>query len=122
MSASQAAAYENALGLAMGAKSTASISSYAVKAYRRCAQRIRAIGATPIFLVTPSLQQLNLIYQGDAQSPGIVMAFNKPRVYPNLYVSTARRDREHLTKSGAEDFTRILAVNFLQLVRAGEIK
>jgi hypothetical protein len=114
MSASKAAAYESALALAMHAKSTTPISSYAVDAYRQCAQKIRAAGATPIFLVTPSLKQLNVAYQGDTQSPGIVMAFNDPRAYPNLYASSARRDREHLTKSGAEDFTRLLAVNFLQ--------
>jgi hypothetical protein len=122
MSGSQAAAYESALDLAMRAKSTTSISFYTVEAYRRCAQKIRAIRATPILLVTPSLKQLNVAYQGDAQSQGVVMAFNDPRAYPNLYASGARRDGEHLTKSGAEDFTRVVASDFLQLVRAGEIK
>jgi hypothetical protein len=122
MSAGQAAAYERALGLAMHAKTTAPISPYAVEGYRQCAQKIRTIGATPIFLVMPSLKQLNVAYQGDPQSPGVVMAFNDPRAYPTLYASSARRDREHLTKSGAEDFTHVMAVNFLQLVRTGEIK
>jgi hypothetical protein len=117
MSASQAAAYESALDVAMRAKSTTVISGYTIEAYRQCAKKIRAIGATPIFLVPPSLKQLNVAYQGNAQLPGIVVAFNDPRAYPNLYASSARRDREHLTKSGAEEFTRIVALNFLQLVR-----
>ena len=54
--------------------------------------------------------------------PGVVMAFNNPRVYPNLYHSSVRRDGQHLTESGAEEFTRIVAANFVELARAGEIK
>jgi hypothetical protein len=123
MSANRVTAYQSALGLGMRAKTTTFLSPYTVEAYRQCAQKIRAIGAAPIFLVTPSLKQLNIAYQGDAQPPGgIVMAFNDPQGYPNLYASSARRDREHLTKSGADEFTRVVATNFLQLVRTGEIK
>jgi hypothetical protein len=50
------------------------------------------------------------------------MAFNNPRVYPNLYHSGVRRDVQHLTKSGSEEFTRIVAANFVKLARTGEIK
>jgi hypothetical protein len=50
------------------------------------------------------------------------MAFNDPRAYPNLYRTDARRDGQHLTKSGAEEFTRIVAANFVDLARAGDIK
>ena len=50
------------------------------------------------------------------------MAFNDPRTYPNLYRSGVRRDGQHLTKSGAEEFTRIVAANFVELARAGDIK
>ena len=55
-------------------------------------------------------------------APGVVMAFNDPRTYPNLYRSGLRRDGQHLTKSGAEEFTRVVAANFVELARAGEIK
>jgi len=50
------------------------------------------------------------------------MAFNNPRAYPSLFRSGVRRDGQHLTKSGAEEFTRIVAANFVELARAGEIK
>jgi hypothetical protein len=123
MSASQTAAYERALALAMGTKPpVAFISPYTLEACRRCAQKVRGIGATPIFLITPSTTRFNIAYSENARPSGIVMAFNNPRAYPNLYRSSARRDQEHMIKSGAEEFTRIMAVNFAQLVRAGEIK
>jgi hypothetical protein len=123
MSASQTAAYERALTLAMGTKQPiAFISSYTVEACRQCAQKVRAIGAAPIFLVTPSTTEFNISYRDNARPPGVVMAFNDPRAYPNLYRSSVRRDHDHMTKLGAEEFTRILAANFRQLVQAGEIK
>jgi hypothetical protein len=50
------------------------------------------------------------------------MAFNNPRTYPSLYRSEVHRDGQHLTESGAEEFTRILAANFAELARAGGIK
>jgi len=39
-----------------------------------------------------------------------------------VYRSSVRRDGQHLTKSGAEEFTRIVAANFVELARTGEIK
>jgi hypothetical protein len=121
MSPNQTAAYERALAAAIARTGTSPLSPYAVEAYRQCAQEVRGIGAAPIFLITPSTTEINVA----AESPGltgVVMAFNNPRTYPNLYNSSARRDGQHLTKSGAEEFTRIVATNFVQLARAGDIK
>jgi hypothetical protein len=118
MSPSQAAAYERALGAAVAQSSTRALSPYALEAYRQCAQEVRNIGATPIFLITPSTTQINI----DTEStgiPGVVMAFNNPRTYPSLYRTNVRRDAQHLTKSGAEEFTRLVAANFVELARAG---
>jgi len=50
------------------------------------------------------------------------MAYNNPRTYPNLYRADVRRDGQHLTKSGAEKFTGIVAANFVELARTGGIK
>lgn len=121
MSPSQAAAYERAFSAAMAQNSTRALSPYAVEAYRQCAQEVRGIGAAPIFLITPSMTQINFATESDG-SPGVVMAFNNPRAYPSLYRSSVRRDGQHLTKSGAEEFTRIVAANFVELARAGGIK
>jgi hypothetical protein len=121
MSPSQTAAYERGLAAAIAQTATQLLSPYAVEAYRQCAQEVSNIGATPIFLITPSTTEINIAAEG-AQAPGVVMAFNDPRTYPGLYHSSVRRDGQHLTKSGAEEFTRIVAANFVELARAGDIK
>ena len=121
MSPSQAAAYERALAAAMAEAGTRPLSAYAVEAYRQCALEVRDIGAAPIFLITPSTTEINVATEGTG-TPGVLMAFNDPQAYPNLFRSSVRRDGQHLTKSGAEEFTRILATNFVGLARAGDIK
>jgi len=121
MSPSQAAVYERALADAMAQPRTRPLSSYAVEAYRQCATEVRSIGATPIFLITPNTPQINIATENTGL-PSVVMAFNNPRAYPSLYGSNAHRDGQHLTKSGAEEFTRMLAANFVELARAGEVK
>ncbi len=118
MSPSQAAAYERGLAAAMAQSSTRALSPYALEAYRQCAQEVRNIGATPIFLITPSTTQINIATESTG-IPGVVMAFNNPRTYPSLYRTSVRRDGQHLTKPGAEEFTRLVAANFVELARAG---
>ena len=121
MAPSQAAAYERALAAAMAQTGSTPLSPYAIEAYRQCAQEVRRIGAAPIFLITPSTTEINVAAKRIGLT-GVVMAFNNPRAYPNLFRSSARRDGQHLTKAGAEEFTRIVATNFVELVRAGDIK
>ena len=121
MSPDKAAAYERGLAAAMAQAGTRPLSSYAVEGYRQCAEEVRNIGARPIFLITPSTTQINVATESTA-APGVVMAFNNPRAYPNLYRSSVRRDEQHLTKLGSEEFTGIVAANFVELARAGEIK
>ena len=121
MSPTQVEEYERGLAAAMAQTDTHPLSSYAVEAYRQCAEDVRKIGATPIFLITPSTTQINVATESTGLT-GVVMAFNNPRTYPSLYRSSVRRDEQHLTKSGAEEFTRIVAANFVELARAGGIK
>ena len=121
MAPGQAAAYERGLAAAMPEAGTRPLSTYAVEAYLQCAREVRKIGAAPIFLITPSTTEINVAAE-TTELTGIVMAFNNPQAYPNLFRSTARRDGQHLTKAGADEFTRILATNFVGLARAGDIK
>jgi hypothetical protein len=121
ISPNQVAAYERGLAAAMAQTDTHPLSPYAVEAYRQCAQEVRKTGATPIFLITPSTTQINLATESTGLT-SVVMAFNNPRTYPGLYRSSARRDGQHLTKSGAEEFTRIVAANFVELARADGVK
>src|SRR5262249_25768042 len=116
MSPNQSAAYERALAATMAQTGTHALSPYAVEAYRRCAQDVTNIGATPIFLITPSTTQIDLSAEDTGRS-GVVMAFNNPRTYPSLYRSGVRRDGQHLTKAGAEEFTHLVAANFVELTR-----
>lgn len=121
MSPTQVATYERGLADAMAQTDTHPLSPYAVEAYRECAQEVRNVGATPIFLITPSTTQINVASESNGLT-SVVMAFNNPRTYPSLYRSSVRRDGQHLTKSGAEEFTRLVAANFVELARAGNIK
>jgi hypothetical protein len=121
MSPTQVGEYERGLAAAMAQTDTHPLSLYAVEAYRQCAQEVRKIGATPIFLITPNTTQINVASESNGLT-GVVMAFNNPRTYPSLYRTSVRRDGQHLTKSGAEEFTHIVAANFVELARAGGIK
>jgi len=121
MSSEQVAAYERWFAAAMAQTDTRPLSPYAVEAYRQCATEVRSIGAIPIFLITPNTTQINVATENTGL-PGVVMAFNNPRAYPSLYRISAHRDGHHLTKSGAEEFTRIVAANFVELARAGGVK
>ena len=122
MSATQTAAYERALALVMTQNGGRCISPYTAEACRQSAEKIRGIGAVPILLLPPSVTRLKADCSSSTQSLGIVMAFNDPRAYPNLYRSGVRRDEEHMTKTGAEEFTRLMAADFARLVQAGKIK
>jgi hypothetical protein len=122
MSAAQTAAYERALTRLMARNRPRSFSAYTLESYRQCAEQIRAIGAIPIFVVTPTLTEVEIVYRAGAKPPGIVMAFNDPRAYPNLYRSDVRMDQGHMIGAAAEEFTRLVAREFAQLIRAGKIR
>lgn len=49
------------------------------------------------------------------------MSFNNARAYPQLYRSEMRIDSGHLNAVAAEEFTRLVAENFLQLRRENKI-
>jgi hypothetical protein len=121
MSLEQVAEYERGLAAAMAQTDTHPLSPYAVEAYRQCAKEVRKIGATPIFVIPPSTTQINVTTENSGLT-SVVMAFNNPRTYPSLYRSSAHRDGLHLSKSGAEEFTRIVAANFVDLAPAGVIE
>jgi hypothetical protein len=118
MSAIKNAAYKRALAVMMKQDRPRFISPYATDACRQCAQKIRSIGAVPIFLIPPTSAPLKVV----DPLPGVVLAFNDPEAYPTLYRSNVRRDQEHLTSAGSEEFTRLLAAKLEQLIRVREIQ
>ena len=88
------------------------IDRYAAGAYRDYARQIRAVGATPILLVTPGHPQLPSKFPGAA--PSLLLAYNDPIRYPDLYRFDARMDEYHLNPMGADRFTRLIAEDFLK--------
>jgi hypothetical protein len=90
------------------------IDPYAEKAYRDCAVQIRKLGAVPIFIVTPIIWQSPLRFRSP---PGPLLLFNDSKTYPQLYDTNVRVDEGHLTRPGAEEFTRLLAWEFVRQVR-----
>lgn len=118
MSAIKNAAYKRALAVMMKQDRPRLISAYAMEACRQCGLKIRSIGAVPIFLIPPTSAPLKVV---DAL-PGVVLAFNDPQAYPTLYRSSVRRDQEHLTNTGSEEFTQLLATKFAQFVQNREIQ
>jgi hypothetical protein len=91
------------------------IDPYADEAYRDYADKIRQLGASPIFVVTPEVFQSPLLFREPA--PGLLLPFNDSKKYPQLYDAGMRVDHAHLTNEGAEEFTRLLALEFLRHAR-----
>ena len=92
------------------------IDPYAEGAYRDCAARIRQLGATPIFVVAPSIYQAPLRFR-ESPPPAPVLVFNDAKTYPQLYDPKVRVDEQHLTNEGAAEFTRLLALEFVRHAR-----
>ncbi|MDP9003167.1 MAG: hypothetical protein M3N12_00055 [Verrucomicrobiota bacterium] len=91
------------------------LDDYAGQAYRHYARQIRTAGASLVLIVTPVYAQLPSQFSGP--SPCLLLAYNNPAHYADLYQPEARIDEGHLNKTGAEKFTRLLAEDFLKKTR-----
>ena len=89
------------------------IDPYADETYRNYARQIRQIGAVPVFVVTPVIFQSPVTFQ-KSPPPGLLLAFNNCKTYPMLFDPKVRVDDGHLTKEGAEKFSRLLAQEFVR--------
>lgn len=92
------------------------IDPYAERGYREWAAKIRQLGATPIFVVTPDIFQSPLRFREPAP-PGLLLSFNDCKRYPQLYDPGMRVDDAHLTNEGAAEFTRLVALEFVRSAR-----
>jgi hypothetical protein len=115
MSAADAASFQKRLAEEIAQARPKPLDPFADEAYRRYAGRIREIGATPIFVVPPLIFQSPVSFRGS--SPGPVLSFNDATTYPMLFDTKVRIDDAHLTNEGAEEFTRLLAHEFVRRAR-----
>ena len=117
LSAAEMAVYEAELKQAVTDAGSRFVSASTEHAYRQLVEEVRKAGATPIFIVTPLMMQIKLGFRPESGIAGTVMSFNDARAYPQLYRNEMRLDGNHLNAVAAEEFTRLLAENFLQLRR-----
>jgi hypothetical protein len=114
MSSAQKIAYERALAQAreLQIAKPRVVDPYADKAFRLCAQEILKQGAVPIFVVPPAVGAGPVAFRTSASPPGVVLAFNDYDAFSALFRADVRANEGHLNKTGAEEFTRVLAKRF----------
>ena len=115
LSAEHAASFEKRLAQEAAQAHPKPLDPYADEAYRQSAQQIRAVGAAPFFVVTPVIFQAQVSFR--SSPPGPLLSFNDAVKYPMLFQTKFRIDDAHLTTEGAEEFTRLLAQEFVRRVR-----
>jgi hypothetical protein len=117
MSAEQAASFQQRLAQEIAQARPKRLDPSADEAYRDFAQRIRAIGAAPMFVVPPLIFQSPVNFREPPPAPGPLLAFNNAASFPMLFETQFRIDDAHLTREGAEEFTRLLAREFVRRAR-----
>ena len=85
------------------------------QAYRDCAERIIKSGASPVFVLAPMNARFAVEFQ-DPKPAGIVLNFSDYVNYPTLYQVNLRYDTTHLNRTGADEFTKILADKFVRFL------
>ena len=117
MSAEKAPIFQERLAQEMADARPKPLDSYADETFRDYAERIRALGATPLFVVPPVIFQSPLSFREPPPAPGPLLLYNDAASYPMLFQTQVRIDDSHLTSEGAEEFTRLLARDFVRRVR-----
>ena len=117
MTAEQATSFQQRLAQEIAGARPKRLDPYADEAYRDYAQRIRSIGAAPLFVVPPLIFQSPVSFREPPPSPGPLLPFNDASAYPMLFDTQFRIDDAHLSTEGAEEFTRLLAQEFVRRAR-----
>ena len=122
MSSAQKNAYEQALARARQLTKPRVVDPYADKAFRICAQKVRQRGAVPIFVVPPAVGASPVGFRTSAPPSGVVLAFNDYDAFSALFRSEVRANEAHLNKTGADEFTRVLAKRFADELTTNAIR
>jgi hypothetical protein len=122
LSEAEAAAYEAGLERAVAQAESKFVSAATEQACRQWADEVRKIGATPIFLITPTMAQTKLGFRPESGIASPVMLFNDAKAYPQLYRNEMRFDENHLNGAAAEEFTTLVARDFSKLIQENRIR
>ena len=98
------------------------VDRYAEKAFRICARKVRECGAIPIFVIPPAVSASPVGFSTSARPPGAVLAFNDYDAFSALFRTSVRANEGHLNKTGAEEFTRVLAERFADELATNAIR
>ncbi len=115
MTAEDAATFQTRLAEEIAGARPNPLDAFADETYRRYAKRLTEIGASPIFVVPPLIFQSPVSFRHSP--PGPLLSFNDARKYPMLFDTRVRIDDAHLTREGAEEFTRLLAEKFVKVAK-----
>ena len=115
MSAERAAIFQQRLAQEVSEARPKFLDPATDEAYRTAASQIRQAGAAPVFVVAPILTQTVARFRQTPPAP--LLSFNDSRKYPEFYDTKVRIDDAHLTREGAEQFTRLLAQEFARQAR-----
>lgn len=91
------------------------VDPHAERVYREFAKRFVALGARTFFVITPVATQSPQRFHPPA--PGPIFLFNNAKKFPQLYDPAVRADEGHLGQAGADEFTRLLAQQFIEATR-----
>jgi hypothetical protein len=89
-----------------------------VEAVREIAADVRAAGAQPIFVITPTVDRRENFSGLPADVP--VWRYHDVAAYPELYDPENHYDASHLNGSGARIFTELLAKRFTDVLKGGQ--
>lgn len=82
--------------------------------WREVIAEIRAAGATPVFVINPSVRSAEPLVDSIARSLAVpVISFADPGRFPPLYDPRLRCEDQHLNREGATAYTRLLAEEFI---------
>jgi hypothetical protein len=93
----------------------------ALALYRRIVERSQALGARVIFVIQPALyRQDDLIRAHERGDVPQLLRYDDPDRFPELYDVEHRYDATHLDDDGARVFTKLLARDFVDLLKQAE--
>ena len=81
-------------------------------------RKVERLGATPVLIVPPMTGKKTFYPRPERVEKTIILDFNDPKRFPELYENRHRLDWDHLNTAGAEVFTKLLAEHWVAAVKA----